>query len=58
MFSIQDLISIAIISTTFGGALVALVAHLYGSKAEVKDKEFNDFIGEITIEELNEGEKR
>ena len=57
MFSIQDLISIAIIST-FGGAGGVLVANLYGSKAEAKDKEFNDFIGEITIEELTESENK
>ena len=58
MFSIQDLISIAIISTTFGGAGGALVAHLYTSKTKTTNKPFDDFIGEITIEELNEHEKR
>jgi len=57
MFSIQDLISIAIISTTFGGAVGALVAHLYTSKKDA-EKSPDDFIGEITIEELNEHEKR
>ena len=58
MLSIQDLISIAIISTTFGGAGGALVAHLYTSKKEVKDKAYKDFIGELSIEELTEGENK
>jgi len=58
MFSIQDLISIAIISTTFGGAVGALVAHLYTSKTKTTNEPFSGFIGEITIEELTESENK
>tara|TARA_R110000751_G_C13514126_1_gene451934 strand:- start:352 stop:528 length:177 start_codon:yes stop_codon:yes gene_type:complete len=56
-FNISETIALVILVAVSIGGWAAIVAHLYTSKKDA-EKSFDDFIGEITIEELNEGEKR
>ena len=57
MFNIEETIALVILVAASIGGWTAIVAHLYTSKKDA-EKSFDDFIGEITIEELNEHEKR
>ena len=57
MFNISETIAVIILVAVSIGGWAAIVAHLYTSKKDA-EKSFDDFIGEITIEELNEGENK
>ena len=57
MFNIEETITLFILGAVSIGGWTAIVAHLYTSKKDA-EKSFDDFIGEITIEELNEGENK
>ena len=57
MFNIEETIALVILVAVSIGGWAAIVAHLYISKKDA-EKSPDDFIGEITIEELNEGQKR
>ena len=57
MFNIEETITLFILGAVSIGGWAAIVAHLYTSKKDA-EKSFDDFIGEITIEELNEVENK
>ena len=57
MFNTAETIAVIILVAVSIGGWAAIVAHLYTSKKDA-EKSFDDFIGEITIEELNEVENK